>query len=108
MKLADSSTNWHMAARVWALVLLLAGCATTGDQQTMAEYLDDAAITKRVQTRLANHPQVGPLMISVETIGRVVHLRGTARNRAERVAAETLAGSTPGVEAVRNRLAVAP
>ena len=115
MMSADSSPDGRATACVWSLtraltlaLVFLAGCATTGAQQTMAEYLDDAVITKRVQTRLAAHPQIGPSTISVETIGRVVHLRGTARSTAERTAAEAVAGSTPGVDAVRSRLAVAP
>lgn len=85
---------------------VLAACASTGNQQSMAEYLDDAAITQRVKARLSSDAHVGSLLLTVETIGRVVQLRGTAESAVQRAQAEQVTRATQGVDAVRNLLVV--
>ncbi len=103
------NASTRMAAMVMvASMLTSAGCASVGEQQSVAEYLDDAAITKRVEARLARDKAVAAITVVVETIGRVVHLKGTVSSNTERAEIETLARKTQGVQDVRNSITVRP
>ena len=87
---------------------LLPGCASVGEQQSMAEYLDDSALTRQVQSRLLSDARVRSIAITVETIGRVVVLTGAVQTQAEKSHAEGVVRATPGVNAVRNNLVIRP
>jgi hyperosmotically inducible periplasmic protein len=95
--------RWPLAAVLYAL----GGCASTG-QLSMSEFLDDAAVTTRVRARLVEDRMTAPLTIEVDTLAGVVQLKGDARTPAQRVQAEALARSTPGVKAVRNAMVIKP
>ncbi len=87
---------------------LLPGCASVGEQQSMAEYLDDTALTRQVQSRLVNDARARSIAITVETIGRVVVLTGAVQSQADKAHAEGVVRATPGVNAVRNNLVIRP
>jgi osmotically-inducible protein OsmY len=83
----------------------LAGCQSmTG--QTTGEYVDDAAVTTAVKSKLANE-QVSSLgRIGVETINGVVHLTGVVKSQSEKSEATRLANQVKGVKRVDNALTV--
>lgn len=85
---------------------LLAACAT--NQQSMAEFVDDAAITTRVKNRLAADRVLGTRLIAIDTLAANVRLSGEVGTRAERLRAEELARQADGVKGVRNELVVKP
>jgi hyperosmotically inducible periplasmic protein len=81
-----------------------AGCAVTDRQSTVGQYVDDATITTRVKTRMAEDPQVSAMRIGVETLNGTVQLSGFAANDTEKARAAQLARSVPGVKDVRNNI----
>lgn len=108
---AVDSRRRHLLS-LWPLAgcpgLLAAGCATTADQQSMGEYLDDAAVTLRVRSRLVNDRALAAAVIEVDVLAGVVQLKGDVRSASERLHAEALARATQGVKGVRNQIAVKP
>ena len=66
----------------------------------------DAALADKVATRLAADPALGALGIGVSASGGLVTLSGTVPSYAAREAAEKLAMTTAGVNAVDNRITV--
>ncbi|MBK8814310.1 MAG: BON domain-containing protein [Methylococcaceae bacterium] len=78
------------------------GCAGTKIKESTGQYIDDAAITTKVNAKLVEDPVVSALRINVETYKGVVQLSGFANSRAEIEQAETLAKQTEGVRDVRN------
>ncbi|MEW5789055.1 MAG: BON domain-containing protein [Pseudomonadota bacterium] len=82
------------------------GCAVVREQQTVGEYVDDAAITARIKARFAEDPTVSALAISVETLNGTAQLSGFAKTAEERMRAERLARDTPGVRQVNNGIQV--
>jgi hyperosmotically inducible periplasmic protein len=87
-------------------VVQLTGCAVARDQQTVGAYIDDAALTTRVKARMAEDKTVSATSINVETLNGTVQLSGFAKSAEERAAAERLARTTSGVQAVRNDILV--
>jgi hyperosmotically inducible protein len=83
-----------------------AGCAVTSGQSTVGQYVDDATITTRVKTRLANDPQVNAMRVSVETLNGTVQLSGFAVSEAEKSRAAEIARSVPDVKDVVNDIVV--
>ena len=66
-----------------ALALVMAaGCSTAADPSRVGGFVDDAAITSTVKTRLVENRTVDPDAIQVETRNGNVVLSGHARNRA--------------------------
>ncbi|MDP2018606.1 BON domain-containing protein [Hydrogenophaga sp.] len=102
MKLAHAV----LAAAAALTLVQLTGCAVARDQQSVGSYIDDAALTTRVKARMAEDKTVSATSISVETLKGTVQLSGFAKSTEERAAAERLARSTPGVQAVRNDILV--
>lgn len=84
---------------------VLAGCATTSsapEQQSTGAYLDDAALTTKVKTRLLQEPGVDSGNINVETYQGVVQLSGFMDSRAEMSKALQAVRSVEGVRSIRN------
>ena len=81
-------------------VLLVGGCATTGD------YLGDARTTSKVKTAIYNEPELKVMSIHVATEEGVVTLSGTVKSRAERSKAIQVARKVEGVKQVKNDLTV--
>jgi hyperosmotically inducible protein len=92
-----------------SLVMLGAsGCAVTSGQSTTGEYIDDAALTASVKSKLAEDKTVSASRISVESMKGVVQLSGFATSAAEKQRAVELARSTKGVRAVDDSIQIQP
>lgn len=88
------------------LTLGMGGCAVTGGQSTVGQYVDDATITTRVKAKFAEDSQVSAMRINVETLKGEVQLSGFATSAAEKARAGDLAISVPDVKSVRNNIVV--
>lgn len=93
-------------AALTALTLAAGGCAVMRGQETVGSYVDDAAITARVKTKLLEDKTTGGMSINVDTLNGTVALSGFAKSQAEKAQAEQLARTTKGVKEVRNNLIV--
>ena len=90
------------------LVLAMLGLAgvhrAAGAEESLGEFIDDAATTARVKTALLADSQVSGTDIEVETDKGTVQLSGFVGSDAERERAELLAKTVSGVKAVENDL----
>lgn len=86
----------------------LPGCAVHRGQETVGEYVDDAAITTKVKAKFAADKTVDATSISVETLNGTVMLSGFAKSGTEKSQAEALARDVKGVKSVKNELSVRP
>ena len=95
--------------RVWTLgsallaILLIAGCAST---QPVGEQIEDAAITTKVESKLAADPDVSAFNVDVDTNEGVVRLSGTVEKPEAKTQAEEIARETEGVQRVINDIKV--
>jgi hyperosmotically inducible protein len=78
---------------------------TIGDL-TVAEHLDDAAITVKVKTKLAADPEINPFNIDVDCKDGLVTLSGRVAKVEASREAEKLARDTTGVRRVKNLIEV--
>ena len=85
------------------VVGLLIGCASTPEQRSTGEVIDDTAITTKVKTSLLGDPMVSAFAISVETSRGVVSLTGIVNSAAERTRAIQVAQDVGGVRRVDAR-----
>jgi hyperosmotically inducible protein len=96
----------RLTAAIAIALLGTAGCAVTRGQQSLAGYVDDAAITTQIKGRFADSAEVAASSIGVETLNGTVMLSGFARNADEKETAELIARRVAGVKRVRNEIAV--
>ncbi len=91
-----------------AIALLTTACTEkTRTTESTGEYLDDTAITTKVKTALATDPGLKTLVdTSVRTDRGVVTLSGAVDSPELKQRAAQIAANVPGVQAVRNDLAV--
>lgn len=82
------------------------GCAVKSGQSTMGQYVDDATISTRVKSRLAQDEVVSAMRVQVETLNGTVQLAGFAASAAEKERAGELARNVPNVRQVRNDIVV--
>lgn len=97
------------AGKVWLLIVLglgVLGCAGSETRQSTGEYIDDAAITSKVKSKLLSDDDVSGMAVEVETYKGVVQLSGFVDSDAERRRAEDLAEEVTGVRNVRNDIRV--
>lgn len=87
-------------------VLLVVGCASTAQQESFGEYVDNSVITSKVKAKILDDPITKFLDISVKTFKGIVQLSGFVGSAKERVTAGKLAGSVEGVRSVKNSLLV--
>ena len=103
--------NYRSSLSVLACAIVLvsaAGCAVTRGQESVGNYVSDAAITTAVKARMIENPQVDGSSIRVETLHGTVMLSGFAKSMTEKSAAEAMAWKTEGVKVVKNEIAVRP
>ena len=101
------NTRHTIAAILTSCALLAtAGCAVTRGQESVGNYVDDAAITTAVKARFVESKAVSAASISVETMKGTVMLSGFATSNSERSEAEALALKVNGVRSVKNEIAV--
>ena len=89
-----------------ALMLSALGCASTSQQASTGEYLDDSVITTKVKTAIFNEPSLKVNQISVETNKNVVQLSGSVDSSASMNKAVAIARSVEGVSSVKNDMRV--
>jgi osmotically-inducible protein OsmY len=92
--------------RGWVVALLLAGCAGTATSPSIGEYVDDGVISGHIKTRLFYDPVVSAFQVQVETYRRQVQLSGFVDTAEQKVRAEEIARTVPGISEVRNDLIV--
>jgi osmotically-inducible protein OsmY len=95
-----------VASMIAVSSLAASGCAVSGGQSTVGQYVDDATITTRVKARMAEDPAVSAMRISVETLDGTVQLSGFATSQAEKDKAAMVARGVPEVRDVRNNIVV--
>lgn len=84
----------------------IAACASDPQTRSTGRFIDDAAITAKVKTALAQEPEVSAMNINVTTYRGVVQLSGVVRSEiAARAAVET-AREVEGVRSIDNKIDV--
>jgi osmotically-inducible protein OsmY len=78
------------------------GCASTSQQASTGEYIDDSVITTKVKTGIFNEPSLKVTQITVETYKNVVQLSGFVDSSASMDKAIAIARSVQGVSSVKN------
>ena len=97
------SGSWVL---VGALILGLAGCASSGTGEKTGEYVDDAWITTKVKSELIADSDTKAGNINVETSNGKVTLTGTAENWQESDKAAQIARNIKGVTGVENDIRI--
>jgi hyperosmotically inducible periplasmic protein len=86
-----------------------AGCSVQSGQESTGEYVDSAAVSTQVKTKLATDGSAALAnQVKVETLKDVVQLSGFVPSDADRTKAEQIAWSVDGVRGVENDIIVQP
>lgn len=92
-----------------AVAAVLGACAPTPTQRTAGQYVDDATLTARVKTELAQTQGLGEaLAINVDSYRGVVSLAGFVDSQQQIQTAVNAARRVDGVREVKNSLQVKP
>ena len=83
---------------------LVVKSAEPGMAEQLSQQASDAALTARVKSRLLLSDNTSGLAINVDTADSVVTLQGEVDSDTERELAGLIAGNTPGVAEVKNKL----
>lgn len=86
--------------------VVLGACASTSNQSSTGEYVDDAVITTKVKSLLAADDFLKSFQIGVETYKGVVQLSGFVNAQKAVDKAVEIASSVKGVKSVKNDLVV--
>mgnify|MGYP003385498409 CR=1 FL=1 len=89
-----------------ALLLSLAGCASTSRTEGTGEYVDDTVITTKVKAEIFNDANLKSREINVETFKGVVQLSGFVSSAADISKAAEIARGVKGVKSIRNDILV--
>jgi len=87
-------------------LLIGAGCASTPQQESTGEYVDDSVITTKVKTAILNDANLKLLEIHVSTSKGVVELSGSVTSKDAVDKAAQVARGVAGVKSVKNDLQV--
>lgn len=82
------------------------GCASTNNQSSTGEYIDDSVITTKVKSAIFTEPELKSMQISVETFKGAVQLSGFVDSAQNAKRAAEVARSVAGVISVENDLIV--
>jgi len=105
----STATKFRFLLPFMVLSLPVAGCTIFSDQETTGEYVDSAAISTEVKSKLATEGSMTLAnQVKVETVKDVVQLSGFVPSEADRMKAEQIAWSVEGVRAVENDIIVQP
>jgi osmotically-inducible protein OsmY len=99
----------HMIIRSLVALMMIAAfmaCASTPQQSSTGEYIDDTVITTKVKTELANDNLLKSFQISVETRKGIVQLSGFVDSQYAVDKAGEIARGVEGVTSVDNALIV--
>ena len=91
---------------ILVLIIGFAACASTSQQSSTGEYVDDSVITTKVKSLLAGDDFLKSFQISVETYKGVVQLSGFVDSQRAVDKAIQIARSVGGVSSVKNSLTV--
>ena len=93
----------YLTALFLAVTLVsVVGCASTRNQESTGEYLDDTAITAKVKAAIFNEPTLKSAEINVETFKGVVQLSGFVNSTHDINRAVEVTRRVTGVKSVRN------
>lgn len=95
-----------LCAGLYAVVV--SGCASTSENRSTGEYIDDQTINARVKTAFLRDESVAGFNVSTTTFDGVVQLSGFVASEDQRQQAENLAMGIAGVKTVINNLSVNP
>lgn len=100
-----------LAWGIWSAIVVFSMAATlsagqTTHGQTAGRYMDDAAITSSVKSKLVRDKFANITRIDVETTNGTVHLIGVVENSDQKVRAAKLATQVAGVKHVDNDLEI--
>jgi osmotically-inducible protein OsmY len=99
----------NIMIRYFALLMLVAtfvACASTPNQESTGEYVDDSVITTKVKSLLAADDFLKSFKISVETFKGDVQLSGIVDSQKAVDKAAEITRSVQGVKSVKNNLIV--
>lgn len=86
-----------------------AACSVSSGQESTGQYVDSAAITTKVKTKMASEGGMTLAnQVKVDTLKDVVQLSGFVPSAADRTKAEQIAWSVDGVRGVKNDIVVQP
>jgi len=88
------------------MIAAFVACASTPEQSSTGEYVDDTVITTKVKTELANDNLLKSFQISVETRKAIVALSGFVDSQYAVDQAGRIARGVAGVNSVQNDLVV--
>lgn len=101
-------TRTLVTAAMVASTLFIGGCASTREQSTVGQLVDDAKITTQIKARFAESPVVSALAIKVDTDNGHVKLSGFAKSSDEKNTAEAIVRKVPNVRSVKNDIVIRP
>ena len=99
----------HIIFRFLVALMMIAAfvaCASTPQQTSTGEHIDDTVITTKVKTELANDNLLKSFQISVETRKGIVSLSGFVDSQYALDQAGRIARGVEGVKSVDNALIV--
>ena len=91
---------------ILVLIIGFAACASTSQQSSTGEYVDDSVITTKVKALLAEDDFLNSFQISVETYKGTVQLSGFVGSQKAVDKAVQIARGVKGVKSVKNSLTV--
>ena len=105
----QSATKFRFLLPLMMLTVAAAGCSVQSGQESTGEYVDSAAISTKVKTKLATDGSAALAnQVEVETLKDVVQLSGFVPSQVDRTKAEQIAWSVEGVRGVKNDIIVQP
>lgn len=99
----------HIIIRFLAVLMMIAAfvaCASTPQQSSTGEVIDDSVITTKIKTQLAADEFLKSFQISVETRKGIVELSGFVDSQKAKDKAGQIARGVNGVKSVQNALIV--
>ena len=88
------------------MIAAFVACASTPQQSSTGEVVDDSVITTKIKTQLANDEFLKSFQISVETRKGIVELSGFVDSQKAKDKADQIARGVEGVKSVKNALIV--
>jgi osmotically-inducible protein OsmY len=91
---------------VLMMIAAFVACASTPQQSSTGEVVDDSVITTKIKTQLASDEFLKSFQISVETRKGIVELSGFVDSQKAKDKAGQIARAVEGVKSVQNALIV--
>ncbi|BDW10419.1 lipoprotein [Polynucleobacter sp. SHI8] len=88
------------------LLILLSANATSADNESTGQYIDDVVITTKVKAAILAESTLNSFEITVKTFQGAVQLSGFVSSIAQTEKAVEIAKGTPGVTSVKNDMRV--